>query len=88
MKGMTFQQQYAVSFFEIATYCCQNETEVFSYIEYCGLEPKDYITGYLSNLQPYMIEHFPSQEKNRRTVSKIPGDYLLSIDLREAVYIV
>ena len=143
MKGITFQQQYAVSFFEIATYCCQNETEVlfnhkghsmnhymitrkkaiengvnldtvdycrqirnvaraehvvldesvhgvnpynkhlFSYIEYCGLEPKDYITGYLSNLQPYMIEHFPSQEKNKDTVTCVLDNaYRLSIYIK------
>ena len=55
MKGMTFQQQYAVSFFEIATYCCQNETEVFSYIEYCGLEPK----LYLGNSQFIIATHSP-----------------------------
>ena len=44
---------------------------LFSYIEYCGLDPKEYITGYLSNLQPYMISHFPSQEKGKENITCI-----------------
>lgn len=35
---------------------------LFSYIEYCGLDVKEYIKEYLSNLQPYMIERLSSQE--------------------------
>ena len=42
---------------------------LFSYIEYCGLEPLDFIKGYLANLQPYMISHFPSQEKGREYIT-------------------
>lgn len=42
---------------------------LFSYIEYCGLDPKEYITGYLSNLQPFMISHFLSQEKGKENIT-------------------
>ena len=31
-------------------------------IGYCGLDVREYIKEYLSNLQPYMIERFRSQE--------------------------
>lgn len=49
---------------------------LFSYINYCGLDPKSYIKEYLSNLQPFMLERFPAKlEQSNKKLKKVltPG---------------
>lgn len=55
---------------------------LFSYIEYCGLDPKDFIKVYLSNLQPYMISHFPSQEKKDTMTCVLDNVYRISLYIK------
>lgn len=55
---------------------------LFSYIEYCELEPLDYIKGYLSNLQPYMISRFPSQEKTDKVLCILDNAYRISLYIK------
>lgn len=35
---------------------------LIQYLQYCEIEPLDYVKDYLKHLQPFMIEKFPSQE--------------------------
>lgn len=55
---------------------------LFSYIEYCGLSPKDFIKGYLSNLQPFMISRFPSQEKKDSVICILDNAYRISLYIK------
>lgn len=55
---------------------------LFSYIEYCGLDPKDFIKVYLSNLQPYMISHFSSQEKKDTMTCVLDNVYRISLYIK------
>ena len=55
---------------------------LFSYIEYCGLNPKDYIKNYLSNLQPYMLEHLGSQEKTNTMICVLDNAYRISLYIK------
>ena len=55
---------------------------LFSYIEYCELDPLQFIKSYLSNLQPYMLEHRSSQEKKDTMVCVIDNAYRISIYIK------
>lgn len=55
---------------------------LFSYIEYCGLRVEDYVRGYMSNLQPYMIERFSSQEADRNFICVLDKMYRISVYLK------
>lgn len=55
---------------------------LFSYIEYCGLNVKDYIKEYLTNLQPYMIERFSAQEPSNNYICVLDNMYRVSIYIK------
>ncbi len=55
---------------------------LFSYIEYCGLDVKEYIKDYLSNLQPYMIERFSSQEPSGNFICILDNRYRISLYIK------
>lgn len=55
---------------------------LFSYIEYCGLDVKEYIIKYLSNLQPYMLSEFKSQEKKDTYVCVLDNAYRISLYIK------
>lgn len=55
---------------------------LFSYIEYCGLNARDYIRDYLSNLQPFMIERFRSQEPSDSYLCVLDHMYRVSVYIK------
>jgi len=55
---------------------------LFSYIEYCGWDPLDYIKTYLSNLQPFMLEHRGNQEKTDTMVCVLDNAYRVSLYIK------
>jgi hypothetical protein len=55
---------------------------LFSYIEYCGMDVREYIKGYLSNLQPYMIERFKSQEPGNNFICVLDNMYRVSVYIK------
>jgi hypothetical protein len=55
---------------------------LFSYIEYCGMDVKDYIKGYLSNLQPFMIERFQSQKPDNNYICVLDNLYRISLYIK------
>lgn len=55
---------------------------LFSYIEYCMVDVKDYIKSYLSNIQPYMIERFSSEETQRNYICVLDKAYRISIYIK------
>lgn len=55
---------------------------LYSYIEYCGIDVKDYIKDYLSNLQPYMLERFPSQEPDNNYICVLDNMYRVSLYIK------
>ncbi len=55
---------------------------LFSYIEYCGLDVRDYIKEYLSNLQPFMIERFRSQEPSNSYICVLDHMYWVSVYIK------
>lgn len=55
---------------------------LFSYIEYCGLDVKEYIREYLSNLQPFMIERFQAQEVKESFICVLDHMYRVSVYIK------
>ena len=55
---------------------------LFSYIEYCGLDVREYIREYLSNLQPFMIERFQSHEPSERYICVLDNMYRVSVYIK------
>lgn len=55
---------------------------LFDYIEYCGMEVLEYIKGYLSNLQPYMIERRKDQEPEKSYICVIDRLYRVSVYIK------
>ncbi len=55
---------------------------LFDYIEYCGLNVLDFIKMYLSNLQPYMIEHRKDQEKQKSFICVLDNLYRISVYIK------
>lgn len=55
---------------------------LFSYIEYCGMDVRDYIREYLSNLQPFMIERFQAQEPNKSFICVLDNMYRVSVYIK------
>lgn len=55
---------------------------LYSYIEYCGVDVKDYIKDYLSNLQPYMLERFYSQEPDNNYICVLDNMYRVSLYIK------
>lgn len=55
---------------------------LFSYIEYCGLDVREYIRDYLSNLQPYMIERYASQEPDNNFICVLDNMYRVSLYIK------
>ncbi len=57
-------------------------THLFSFIRYCGMEPRGYVRDYLSNLQPYMLERFPSQEVDKSYICVLDQMYRVSLYIK------
>lgn len=55
---------------------------LYSYIEYCGIDVKTYIKDYLANLQPYMLERFPSQEPTNSFICVLDHMYRISLYIK------
>lgn len=55
---------------------------LYSYIEYCGIDVKDYIKDYLANLQPYMLERFSSQEPTKNYICVLDHMYRISLYIK------
>lgn len=55
---------------------------LYSYIEYCGLNVREYIRDYLSNLQPFMIERFSSQEPEGNYICILDNMYRVSLYIK------
>ena len=55
---------------------------LYAYIEYCGMDVKDYIKGYLSNLHPYMIERYKEQESDSNFICVLDNIYRVSIYIK------
>lgn len=55
---------------------------LFKYIEYCGVEPLDFIKSYLRNLQPYMIERRQEQETIDTFICVIDKLYRVSVYIK------
>lgn len=55
---------------------------LYSYIEYCGMDVKEYIKEYLSNLQPFMLERFPSQEPADNFICVLDNMYRVSLYIK------
>lgn len=56
--------------------------QLYSYIEYCGIDVKDYIKDYLANLQPYMLERFPLQEPTKNFICVLDNMYRISLYIK------
>ena len=55
---------------------------LYAYIEYCGMDVKEYIKGYLSNLHPYMIERYKEQEPDSNYICVLDNVYRVSIYIK------
>lgn len=55
---------------------------LYSYIEYCGMDIKEYIKEYLSNLQPFMLERFASQEPDDNYLCVLDNMYRVSLYIK------
>ena len=55
---------------------------LYSYIAYCGMDVKNYIKEYLSNLQPFMLERFPSQEPDGNYICVLDHTYRVSFYIK------
>lgn len=55
---------------------------LYSYIEYCGIGVKEYIKDYLSNLQPFMLEQFSSQEPADNYICVLDNMYRISLYIK------
>jgi hypothetical protein len=56
--------------------------QLYSYIEYCGIDVKDYIKDCLANLQPYMLERFFSQEPIKNFICVLDHMYRISLYIK------
>lgn len=57
-------------------------THLYAYIEYCGMDVKEYIKEYLSNLHPYMIERYKEQEPDNNFICVLDNIYRVSIYIK------
>lgn len=55
---------------------------LFDYIEYCGLNVLQFITQYLRNLQPYMIERRKDQEVKKSYICVLDNLYRISVYIK------
>lgn len=55
---------------------------LYSYIEYCGMDIKNYIKGYLANLQPFMLERFKKQEPADNFICVLDHMYRISLYIK------
>ena len=55
---------------------------LLDYLEYCNVNPLDYIKAYLTHLQPYMIERFSQQEKFDGAVCILDNVYRVSVYIK------
>lgn len=52
------------------------------YLEYCGVDIEEYLTAYLSNLQPFMITELKEQEKFEGAVCILDNYYRISVYIK------
>lgn len=57
-------------------------THLFNYLWYCGKDIKEFVKGYLSNLQPYMLERRRDQEPDKQFVCVLDHVYRVSIYIK------
>ena len=55
---------------------------LFAYLEYCGVNVREYLRGYLANLQPFMIERFAAQEKANNFICVLDNLYRISLYIK------
>lgn len=55
---------------------------LFDYLDYCGVNKLEFIKGYLSKLQPYMIERKKDQEKSKELICVIDNLYRVSVYIK------
>lgn len=55
---------------------------LFEYLEYCGIDPLDYVKDYLCNLQPYMIERRQDQENFPGAICILDNVYRVSVYIK------
>lgn len=55
---------------------------LYAYVEYCGMNVKEYIKDYLSNLHPYMIERYKGQEPESNFICVLDNIYRVSIYIK------
>ena len=55
---------------------------LLSYLEYCKVNPHEYIRSYFSNIQPYMLERRKDQERKETFVCVIDKLYSVSIYIK------
>lgn len=57
-------------------------THLFKYIEFCNLSVDEFVTSYLSNLQPYMLTRFKNQEKVDSFICVLDNQYSVSLYIK------
>lgn len=55
---------------------------LFDYLDYCGLDKLEFIKGYLSRLQPYMLERHKDQEHKESITCVIDNLYRVSLYIK------
>jgi len=55
---------------------------LFDYLDYCGLDKLEFIKGYLSRLQPYMLERRKDQEAKESLICVIDNLYRVSLYIK------
>ena len=55
---------------------------LFDYLDYCGLDKLEFIKGYLSRLQPYMLERRRDQEHKESITCVIDNLYRVSLYIK------
>lgn len=55
---------------------------LFDYLDYCGLDKLEFIKGYLSRLQPYMLERRTDQEHKEAIICVIDNLYRISLYIK------
>ncbi len=60
----------------------KNARNLISYLEYCGIGLDDYMTEYLKNLQPYMIERNKREEYSDDIIAILDKVYNISIYIK------
>ncbi len=63
-------------------YSNQNARNLLEYLDFCGIPKEEYISDYLRNLQPYMIERKPEEEYDKNVVCILDKLYNISLYIK------